>query len=104
MTHHKKSRLSLGLLSLAVLAFAMGCSDPDTVVVDFSKAVAVDRTKERSSEPPRLRVAVAAMISPKETFIYYRELLDYIGRSLGMEAQLIQRKTYGEINELFGKG
>jgi phosphonate transport system substrate-binding protein len=49
-------------------------------------------------------VSVGAMISPKETFIYYRQLLDYIGKHLGLEAQLIQRKTYEEINELFGKG
>ncbi|TFG40301.1 MAG: phosphate/phosphite/phosphonate ABC transporter substrate-binding protein, partial [Syntrophobacterales bacterium] len=51
-----------------------------------------------------LRVAVAAMISPKETFIYYRELLDYIGRKAGRGIQLIQRKTYDEINALFLKG
>jgi phosphonate transport system substrate-binding protein len=49
-------------------------------------------------------VAVAAMISPKETFGYYRQLLDYIGVKLGREVQFIQRKTYGEINELLGIG
>jgi phosphonate transport system substrate-binding protein len=82
-----------------------GCSgDSDTVVVDFSTAVVVERPENHLREPARIKVAVGAMISPKETFIYYRELLDYIGRNLGLEAQLIQRKTYGEINELFGKG
>ena len=44
------------------------------------------------------------MISPKETLVYYRQLLDYIGRQLGREVQLVQRKTYREINELLGKG
>jgi phosphonate transport system substrate-binding protein len=44
------------------------------------------------------------MISPKETFTYYRQLLDYIGRNLDQEIQLIQRKTYREINELLAKG
>jgi phosphonate transport system substrate-binding protein len=43
------------------------------------------------------------MISPKETFGYYRQILDYIGRHLGRPVHLIQRKTYAEINELFGK-
>jgi phosphonate transport system substrate-binding protein len=51
-----------------------------------------------------LRVAVAAMISPKETFIYYRELLDYIGAKSGHGVQLIQRRTYEEVNALFPKG
>ena len=49
-------------------------------------------------------MAVAAMFSPKETFVCYRQLLDYIAGELGRDIQLIQRKTYGEINELLGKG
>jgi len=49
-------------------------------------------------------VAVAAMISPKETFIYYQELLEYISKKIDYHLQLIQRKTYGEINELLSKG
>jgi len=44
------------------------------------------------------------MISPKETFAYYQELLDYIGRHSGFRVQLIQRKTYDEVNALFLKG
>ncbi|MGD8715047.1 MAG: phosphate/phosphite/phosphonate ABC transporter substrate-binding protein [Desulfobacterales bacterium] len=52
----------------------------------------------------QLKVAVAAIISPKETFAYYRQLLDYIGQKLGREIQFIQRKTYGEINELLARG
>ena len=51
-----------------------------------------------------MKVSVGAMISPKETFIYYQQILDYISRSIGRESELIQRKTYAEINELFGKG
>ena len=101
----KKFRLLSRFLLPAVIFVAYGCGDDaNTLVVDFSKAVAVERAQERSPEAPRIRVAVGAMISPKETFIYYRQLLDYIGKNLGLEAQLIQRKTYEEINELFGKG
>jgi len=44
------------------------------------------------------------MVSPKETFTYYRQILDYIGTHLDKNVELIQRKTYDEINELFGKG
>jgi phosphate/phosphite/phosphonate ABC transporter binding protein len=49
-------------------------------------------------------VAVSAMVSPKETFSNYRMLLDYLGKNLDYKIQLIQRKTYTEINELFLKG
>jgi phosphonate transport system substrate-binding protein len=47
---------------------------------------------------------VGAMISPKETSVYYHQILDYISNRIGKDSELIQRKTYGEINELFGKG
>jgi phosphonate transport system substrate-binding protein len=72
--------------------------------VDFSKTVAIAHPDTGQIQEKVLRVAVAAMISPKETFIYYRELLDYIGRRSGHSVQLIQRKTYDEVNALFPKG
>ena len=101
----KKFRLLSLFLLPAVVLFASGCgNDGNTVVIDFSKAVAVEKFEGNSPERPHIRVAVGAMISPKETFTYYRQLLDYVGKKTGRSAQLIQRKTYGEINELFGKG
>lgn len=96
------------LLFTLVIGFFLsifGCfGDPDSVVLDFNKTKPVERPHETSADIKRIRVAVGAMISPKETFAYYRSLLDYIGGELGAEVQLIQRKTYEEINEIFGKG
>ena len=100
-----KTKLIITYFILAMVAYTAGCGkDSDTVVVDFSKTVAVERPKSPAPESTQLTVAVAAIISPKETFIYYRQLLDYIGKKMGREIQFIQRKTYGEINELLGKG
>ena len=93
----------IGLI-LATLAILSGCGkDGDAVVVDFNKTVAVDRPVSSEPDADQLKVAVAAIISPKETFAYYRQLLDYIGQKLGREIQFIQRKTYGEINELLAR-
>ena len=98
------SHFSLRFL-IVFLLLTYGCGrSGDSQVVDFNKTIPVDRPGEQPIEQDSLRVAVAAMISPKETFGYYRQVLDYIGNHLGREVQLIQRKTYGEINELFGKG
>ena len=100
-----KTKLIITCFILAMVAYTAGCGkDSDTVVVDFSKTVAVERPKSPAPESTQLTVAVAAIISPKETFIYYRQLLDYIGKKMGREIQFIQRKTYGEINELLAKG
>ena len=90
---------------LATLVVISGCGrDSDAVVVDFTKTIAVERPESPIPELATINVAVAAMISPKETFGYYRQLLDYIGEKLDREVQFIQRKTYGEINELLGIG
>jgi phosphonate transport system substrate-binding protein len=88
-----------------MLIAVYGCGgDSDAVVVDFSKTVAVERPISPDPGHAQLRVAVAAIISPKETFVFYRQLLDYIGAKLGREIEFVQRKTYGEINELLARG
>ena len=95
------SRITL-LLSLAIL---YGCSDRgEAKVVDLSETIPVERPGEQPPPSDALQVAVASMISPKETFANYRRLLHYIGNRVGKDIELIQRKTYVEINELLGKG
>jgi phosphonate transport system substrate-binding protein len=90
---------------VSALAIFSGCGgDADYKPIDFSKTVAVAHPDTRPVQENVLRVAVAAMISPKETFIYYRELLDYLGRKSDHSIQLIQRRTYDEVNALFPKG
>jgi phosphonate transport system substrate-binding protein len=44
------------------------------------------------------------MVSPKETLDLYRQLLTYLGHQTGKDLELVQRKTYGEVNDLLGKG
>ncbi len=102
----KSAGLVLGVLALGLAVIMVGgCGrDSDKVVVDFSKTVAVARPGDHASPNPPLRVAVAAMVSPKETLEIYRQLLTYLGHKLGKDLELVQRKTYGEVNELIGKG
>ena len=93
------------VLALGLALMIGGCSrDSDKVAVDFTKTVPVARPGDQKSSKPPLRVAVAAMISPKETLEVYRQLLTYLGHKLGKDVELVQRKTYGEVNELLGKG
>lgn len=47
-----------------------------------------------------LYVAISAMISPKETFIYYNELLNYLSEKIDKKIILKQRKTYDEVNKM----
>jgi len=63
----------------------------------------VARPDETTSVRQALRVAIGAMVSPKETAHPLRELLDYLGLRLDKKIELIQRKTYARINELLEK-
>ncbi len=93
------------ILLVLIALFLTGCSrESDPRTVDFDKTIPVARPGEGRQDHPSLNVAVGAMVSPKETFVYYRQLLDYLGSRLGREVQLVQRKTYREVNELIGKG
>ena len=94
-------RKILLLITGGLVVFLAACSrDADYKQVDFSQKTEALRTEGVNSGRQTLRVAVAAMVSPKETFIYYRELIDYIGAKLDRDVVLVQRKTYGEVNDL----
>ncbi len=99
-----KRKFICGILFL-LLAFLYGCSkDGGAVTVDFEKTISINRPETNVSKNTSLNVAVAAMISPKETFSFYRKLLDFIGEKVNRKVSLIQRKTYGEVNDLFKNG
>jgi phosphonate transport system substrate-binding protein len=51
-----------------------------------------------------LRVAIAAVISPKETLASYDALLRYLERRLDQPIELVQRPTYAEVNDLIRAG
>lgn len=93
------------LIPVAAFLLFWGCNDnPETTLVDFSRRVAVQQPGEKKSDTSVLRVAVGAMISPRETADQYYALLGYIADQTGRKGELIQRRTYSQINELLAKG
>ncbi|MDE3076559.1 MAG: phosphate/phosphite/phosphonate ABC transporter substrate-binding protein, partial [Chloroflexota bacterium] len=51
-----------------------------------------------------LHVAVAGVLSPQATLQSYQGLVTYLGDRLGRPAQLVERRTYAEINDLIRSG
>lgn len=51
-----------------------------------------------------LRVAVAAVISPRGNVESYGPLLDYLSQHLDRPVELVQRRTYAEVNDLIRAG
>jgi len=89
-------------LSLAALSIACSRQKNTPPVLDFDSVQVLSPNDEMV--PGELQVAVAAMTSPRETHLYYSNLVTYIARKMGMRASIVQRKTYAEVNELLKAG
>ncbi len=50
------------------------------------------------AQQPPLKIGLAAMISPKETVSFYKEMLDYVGAKLGRPIEMVQKKTYDDMD------
>ncbi len=86
--------------------FLASCSSlPQTEVagtVDLDDLQPLPTPQDQQTTP--LRVAIAAVISPKGTLESYAPLLNYLETKLNRPVELIQRRTYLEINDLIEHG
>ncbi len=93
------------VLTVATAIFLFSCSsDQEPTFIDLSQKMIANQPGEESPIGADIRVAVAAMISARESVVYYHQLLDFIAQRLGHKIKLIQRQTYGEINDLLQSG
>ena len=97
-------------INLILLLFLLSCSnnhyrnqEPQNVDLEVQTTDENNLTSANKEEIP-IYVAISAMISPKETFKQYEELISYLAVKLNTEIKLKQRKTYGEVNDLLQQG
>lgn len=97
-------RSSTGIM----LAFALLVGACSTVgaaelpFVDLTERIPVPA--EGTGEIKPLRVAVAAILSPEGNIDSYGSLADYLADRLGRPVEIVQRRTYDEINDLLEEG
>jgi phosphonate transport system substrate-binding protein len=92
-------------IAAALLGGAVSACSDSGAEIDFSRAEAspgAARLSDARTEP--LRMAVAPVLSAKATSSLYQQLADYVGAQLGRPVELVQGKTYGEINDLVKSG
>jgi phosphonate transport system substrate-binding protein len=77
---------------------------PDVVVVDLARVTEGDEQADESASDDILDIAVASMLTPSTNFAAYSGLIEYLGNKLGQETKLVQRVTYGEVNDLLAVG
>jgi phosphonate transport system substrate-binding protein len=91
-------------MALALLLLT-GCgSRHSPIQIELSQVETKEEATYYHINDQILRVAVAPVISPQETFNIYGELVNYIGDRLDRPAELVQGKTYAEINDLVRSG
>lgn len=101
MTRVFRTCTLLLVMFCSFLSLLAGCErrQETPLKVDLSP-VEKERDESPGQVPPDLRIAIAAVISPKETFVLYKDLLNHISEKLGMRVKLVQRETYAEVNNL----
>lgn len=95
-----RSRLAAFVVVSTLIVSA--CGGQDLPVVDLSQGSPLPAVAEGDVEP--LRVAVAAILSPESSFAAYSEVGDYLSEQIDRPVELVQRRTYEEINDLVRSG
>jgi phosphonate transport system substrate-binding protein len=98
-----KGRILTLILIILGLTIINGCKNDQPREINLEKREPSKTVQRQPAEKP-LRIAVGGMITPREGFAYYRRLLDYIGEKLNRHVALVDRESYGEVNELLKKG
>lgn len=97
-----KRRILFLLAVVMAAAFLLSGCGQNKGYIDFSKPQEAPVVEEQGEHP--LRIAFAAVMSPKETRQSYQAVVDYIAGQLGEPVVLVQRRTYEELNGLVANG
>ncbi len=101
----RKPSVAWLLIAAVIASIAAGACGGRALDVNFSKPEASPQsTRARVPEASTLRVAVAPMLSVKTTSALYQQLTTYISEKLGRPVELVQGKTYTEINDMLKSG
>ena len=85
------------LLTLLILGCEQG---PVVKKISLQKSERIHTLPGPVEKEQSLKIAVSAMISPTETFTFYKEFLAYLSEKTSLPVQLVQRETYEEVNIL----
>lgn len=102
----EKTLKTLGTISALVLVVSMIYLYPLGGLFSWKQVAAPrgDTVSIFENNKNGLRVSIAGMITPTETFAQYLGILKYLSEKTGRPVSLIQRKTYQEVNNLLKQG
>lgn len=96
------ARISVALVLLFGLA---ACNEGgETVRVDLDKRVPSQLSEKPVAVPTRISLGIGSMITPKEGYIYYQRLVEYLEKRLATPLTTVDRGSYQEFNQLLKDG
>lgn len=96
-------KISIYLLAALLFLFTLGCEKTEELVkIDFEDTV--ELAQDERMDKSVINICVGSMITPREGYVYYKELLDYIGKRLGMKVNFVEKRTYQEVDMLLETG
>ena len=85
----------LFLIFVLLIVLISGCVDK-TEKINLS----VVEEPQKVINDPAVRVAIASVVSPKESYEYYEDMIHYISRNIGGSVKIVQSRSFKEINDL----
>src|SRR3990172_13238688 len=82
-------------LILILLILTSGCAEKKEKV-----NLSIVQEQDIRVNDTAIKVAIASVVSPKESHVYYEEMIRYISKELGGSVMMIQRRSYKEANDL----
>ncbi|MBI5649797.1 MAG: phosphate/phosphite/phosphonate ABC transporter substrate-binding protein [Chloroflexi bacterium] len=92
---------------LLALIFVTACASADANLPRVRLADLETDAPARDAAPVNadaLRIAIAPVYSPRTSLTLYQDLANYLGQKLNRPAQIVQGKTYDEINAMVREG
>ncbi len=81
------------------------CNDRgDTVRVNLDKRAPTVAADGTAPVAPRINLGIGSMITPKEGYIYYQRLVEYLEKHLAVPVKVTDRGSYEEFNRLLKTG
>lgn len=93
----------LGLLLLPMLLLPACREKEQAVPVSLAQRQPLPAAKAQE-EGETLNVCVGSMITPLDGYVYYQQLLDYLGQRLGTKVRALDYPNYGEVNKKLASG
>jgi phosphate/phosphite/phosphonate ABC transporter binding protein len=91
------------IISLVTSCKSESKDEGEIIKIDFSSKQQIKEDAFKTDTVRTINIAVSAIISPRETMQYYKELFDYISKKINYKINLVQRRSYEEVNILLRK-